>query len=94
MSARALIEAADDDDDDLPLGAPDPKDAPVAVTIRISGDGASRFREFMQGLAKVCNVGSSREIAIVDPATDDERALTWAFDGDGNTRIEVDDARD
>jgi len=90
MSARTIIEEIESDD--LLLGAPDPEEATTLVTIEISGEGAARFKEFMQGLAKVCNAGSSREVAIVQPADVEERALTWSFDGDGNTRIKVLDA--
>lgn len=89
MNARALIEA-EIGDEDRPQG-PAPTKEIDRVTIQISGEGAGRFREFMQGLAKVCNAGSSREIAVVDPASADERELTWSFDGDGDTRIEVSD---
>lgn len=61
----------------------------ATVTVEISGEGANRFREFMQAIAKICNAGCSRELAITDPSNERERAATWSFDGDGNTRIEV-----
>jgi hypothetical protein len=60
-----------------------------SVTITISGEGAGGFRTFMEKIAKICNAGSSREIAIVEPSSQDERDVTWSFDGDGSTRIEV-----
>ncbi len=94
MSARQFIESAilkeAEGKTDTALGPPKTKEID-RVTIQISGEGAGQFREFMQGLAKVCNGGSSREIAIADPADARERALTWSFDGDGDTRIEVSD---
>lgn len=80
------------DDGDLPLGAPDPGDAPQEVTLRIKGEGAARLREFLTGVAKLCNQGSSRRIVVVDNKQEpdpDSDGLYWDFDGDGNTKLEV-----
>lgn len=63
----------------------------TTVTIEIKGEGGRRFVEFFEQLSRCCNAGSSREIGILDPSDDKERAIKWSFDGDGSTRIAVKD---
>lgn len=60
----------------------------VSVSFNNKED-ADSFKEFMSEISGLCNAGSSRSIGINDPSGDDERQMSWSFDGDGNTRIEV-----
>jgi hypothetical protein len=47
------------------------------------------FCKFMDELSNLAAAGASREIGILDPSDDEERSITWSFDGDGSTRFEI-----
>ena len=99
MNARKSIDALFEEDD-LPLGAADPQDKEVTVTVNVKGEGAARFKEFMETVASCCNSGSSREMGVStgkeinwekwgSREKGEEKPIRWSFDGDGNTRITV-----
>ena len=62
----------------------------IKITIN-EKDTFNAFVKFMEDLSNLASGGASREIGITDPSDDAERNMKFWVDGDGNTRLKVEE---
>lgn len=67
---------------------------PETHSVKISFNEEDKFNafvKFMEDIAELANAGASREIGIIDTSSREEREMKFFVDGDGNTRLKIEE---